>query len=73
MNIPLMVEQRKGLGLTQEDIAEEFGIDRSSVAAWETGKAVPDVRRIPKLAALLGLTADELLADPKTQVEAVAG
>ena len=28
-------------GLTQSALADEIGVDRSAVAKWETGKALP--------------------------------
>jgi len=34
--------QRQRLGLTQEDVGKELGVDRSTVAGWETGRAYPD-------------------------------
>lgn len=53
--------QRQRLGLSQEDVARELGVDRSTVAGWETGRAYPDPRRLPLLAALLETTTDKLL------------
>jgi transcriptional regulator with XRE-family HTH domain len=53
--------QRQRLGLTQEDVARELGVDRSTVAGWETGRAYPDPRLLAPLAALLETTTDRLL------------
>ena len=36
-------ELRKGKGLTQEQLAEQFNISRRSVSRWETGSNMPDV------------------------------
>lgn len=36
---------REAAGLTQQRIADELGVDRVTVARWETG-----IRRIPKMA-----------------------
>ncbi len=41
-------EARKGLGLTQADVAELLGVDKLTVAAWEQGR-----RQMPTTAALL--------------------
>jgi transcriptional regulator with XRE-family HTH domain len=73
VNIPLMQRQRYELRLRQRDIAEALGVDRSTVAGWETGKSEPLARQILALAKLLNTTADDLLADPEPQTEAVAG
>jgi transcriptional regulator with XRE-family HTH domain len=72
MNTPLMKQQRERLGLRQQDVAEALGINRSNVAAWEAGRVYPDVRRIRQLAEVLQISADDLLADPEPQTEAVA-
>jgi transcriptional regulator with XRE-family HTH domain len=62
--------QRQRLGLRQIDVAQALGVDRSTVAGWETGKAYPDPRLILPLAVLLETTADELLKEPTPAKEA---
>lgn len=61
LNGPLMRRQRRRLGLRQADVARELGVDRSTVASWETGRSVPDARLIVPLAAFLETTTDKLL------------
>jgi transcriptional regulator with XRE-family HTH domain len=46
---------RKRKGLTQLELAREFGISKSAVNQWESGKNVPDARKLGKLVQLLGL------------------
>lgn len=53
--------QRQRLGLRQEDVARELGVDRSTVSSWETGRAYPEPRLLTRLAALLETTTDRLL------------
>lgn len=36
-------ELRKGKGLTQEQLAEQFNVSRRSVSRWENGSNLPDV------------------------------
>ena len=43
-------ELRKGKGLTQEQLAEQFSISRRSVSRWETGSNMPDVGLLIKIA-----------------------
>lgn len=50
-------------GLTQERLAIAMGIDRSAVAKWETGSAMPRADKLTELAKILGCTVDELLID----------
>ena len=51
---------RLSTGLTQEDIALKLNVDRSAVAKWETGEAMPRADKLPELANVLGCTIDEL-------------
>lgn len=34
---------RKRCGLSQEDVAEKFGVSRQTVSKWETGETIPDI------------------------------
>ena len=52
---------RKLRGLTQEDIAKHFGINRVSVAQWEGRGNSPEPDKIPELARLLTTTTDWLI------------
>ena len=62
MNFKIM---RLRAGLTQQDVAEKLDVDRSSVAKWETGEAMPRADKLPQIAVLLSCTVDELLVDNK--------
>ena len=52
---------RKKCGLSQEDVAEKLGVSRQTVSKWETGETLPDIRQSKRLAALYGVTLDELI------------
>ena len=52
---------RKNAGITQEELAEKLNIDRSAVAKWETGQALPKAERLSQIAKTLNCTIDELL------------
>ena len=41
---------RKNKGLTQEQLAEEFGVSSRSVSRWENGNTMPDISIIIELA-----------------------
>ena len=60
-----LAQRRKAVGLTQEQLAEQLGVERSTVARWERGETRPLPWLRPKLATALGVSADrveELLA-----------
>lgn len=51
---------RELVGLTQNDLAVKLGVDRSTVAKWETGEAFPRADKLPQLAEILGCKIDDL-------------
>lgn len=53
---------RKARGLTLSQIANELGVSKPTVWAWEQGKARPVESRIGALASVLGVGGDELLS-----------
>jgi transcriptional regulator with XRE-family HTH domain len=52
---------RLALGLSQEKLAHECGLDRTSISSVERGKRNVSLLNIHKLAAALGIQAAELL------------
>ena len=46
-------EMRIRANLTQEEAAEKFGVDQSTIHAWEMGKWSPRVVLLCKIAAVL--------------------
>lgn len=49
--------------LTQEELAEKIYVTRNAVSKWETGKGYPSLDSLKLLAALFGVSIDELLSD----------
>ena len=43
-------------------LARRVGCDRSLVSCWVRGTAKPTIDRIPKIAEVLGVTTDEVIA-----------
>ena len=68
-------EIRNRSGFTQERLADELAIDRSTIAKWESGASLPRADKLPILARVLGCTVDELLGDedPVEQVTQEGG
>lgn len=52
---------RESRGLTQEQLATAIGVAKTTVTGYERGNREPDVAKIKKLAAALGVSGDELL------------
>lgn len=51
---------RKAAGLTQKQLGEKLGISFQSVAQWETGKRIPKIETLRKIAAALNCDISEL-------------
>ena len=54
---------RKGNGLSQEQLAEKFGLSRQSISKWESEQSVPDISNIVQLSELFGVSTDYLVKD----------
>lgn len=55
-------ELRRGRGLTQQQIAEEFGVTVRTVSRWETGSNLPDIDLLMLLADYYEVDLKELLS-----------
>lgn len=70
--------KRKSLKLSQEYVAEQFGVSRQAVSKWETDKSEPSTDNLIKLADLFEIDIKKLVSpeqyveeqkDVKTQIE----
>lgn len=52
---------RKEKGLTQQQTAEKLGVSNKAVSRWERDETAPDISLLPEIAALFGVSCDELL------------
>ena len=52
---------RKRMGLTQDQLAEQMGVTPQAVSKWENDQSCPDITALPRLAAIFGITTDDLL------------
>lgn len=66
-------ELRKASGMTQEQLAAEFGVSVQAVSKWETAASYPDIELMPRIADLFGVSLDELLRDVKNEKNIEAG
>lgn len=56
-----IVDRRKAAGLSQEALAAQLGVSRQAVSKWERSESSPDTDNLIALAALYGVSLDELL------------
>ena len=63
---------RKEKGITQEKIADVFGVSSQSVSRWELCVCYPDIEMLPSIANYFGVTVDYLLSnDPHSIIFAI--
>ncbi len=55
---------RKGLGITQVQLAEQLGVSQQTVTAYESGNRRVPISHLPRLAALLGTSVEALIGQP---------
>ena len=59
-------------GITQEAMAQHFGITPQAISKWERGVATPDIAMLPALSAYFGVAIDELFAlSDETRMERI--
>ena len=57
---------RVNTGMNQAEFAEELGIDRSTVANWETGKTEPSATQLRRISELSGIPIDFIFVPIKS-------
>lgn len=58
---------RRQNGWTQEELARRLNVTNQAVSKWESAQCCPDIQLLPDIAALFGITTDELLGVPALQ------
>lgn len=56
-----IMNRRKALGLTQQQLAEKLKVSFQAVSKWENGTTYPNIEILYDLAILLDVTVDEIL------------
>ena len=58
-----IIEERKKLGLSQEELAEKLSVSRQAVSKWESAQSIPDLQKIIAMSQLFSVSTDYLLKD----------
>lgn len=64
-----ILQLRKALGLSQEQLAEQVGVSRQSISKWETGQSVPELDKLVALSRVFGVSTDTLLGNAAPEKE----
>ena len=62
-----IASMRKAQGMTQEALGEKLCVTNKTVSRWETGAYMPDIDKLQALAAILGVSVNELLSGEKIE------
>ena len=57
-----LTQLRKSKNMTQEGLAAMLFVSRAAVSKWESGRGLPNIDSLKAIAALFGVTVDELLS-----------
>lgn len=53
---------RKGMGMTQRQLADEIGVSDKTISKWETGNGMPELSSVMPLCQILQINVNELLS-----------
>ncbi len=62
-----ITENRKKLGMTQEELAQKLFVTNKAVSKWEKGQSFPDIALFEPLAEALEVSVSDLFAGEKTE------
>lgn len=63
----LIFQLRKSKNMTQKELADQLHVTDKAVSKWERGLGYPDIKILPELARLLGVTTNELLSGKENE------
>ena len=67
-----IMEKRKALGLTQQQLADKLNISFQAISKWENGTTYPNIEILRDLAIVLEVSVDEILAGSEKNVEGLS-
>lgn len=62
-----LLDLRKSMQLSQEEVADKLNVTRQTISKWETDGSTPDFDKIVPICKLYGISADELLTGIKEE------
>lgn len=65
-------DARKRCGYTQESLAEQIGVKKSTVNGYEKGNSEPDMEKVSALMKVLGVDANYLFQDEMSEENRLA-
>ncbi len=66
-----IMDKRKSIGLTQQQLAQKLNVSFQAVSKWENGTTYPNIEILKDLATVLNVTVDEILSGNEKDNERV--
>ncbi len=66
-----IIDLRKKMGWSQEELAEQLGVSRQSVSKWESAQSIPDMDKIIRLSEIFSVSTDYLLKESLGESEVI--
>ena len=57
----VLIKNRQGLRLTQQQVASAVGVSQSAYNYWESGKHYPNAQKLYNLTRVLSIPIDEMI------------
>ena len=67
-----IMEKRKSLGMTQQQLADKLNVSFQAISKWENGTTYPNIEILKDLAIELNVSVDEILAGNEKGVEGLS-
>ena len=67
-----IMEKRKTLGMTQQQLAERLNVSFQAISKWENGAAYPNIEILKDLSTVLDVTVDEILQGSEKQADGLS-
>ena len=67
-----IMDKRKSIGLTQQQLAQKLNVSFQAVSKWENGTTYPNIEILKDLAMVLNGTGDEILSGNEKEAESLS-
>ena len=58
-----LINLRKSVGLSQEELGNKLDVARQTVSKWELGETTPEMDKLVKMSEIFNISLDELVKD----------
>ena len=63
-----ILELRKKMGFSQEELADKVSVSRQTISKWELGETCPDIKQAKELSKIFKVSLDELVGNDVNNV-----